>query len=131
MRTEQLQTHSTEELAQACAQQASRDSQVSPEPDPCYELLCRAFADPPDDDAWQAILKQYQRLVRYWLGQHADEDTVQGVFIEILSNLVDRQAIGGSIQGMGMNYCSDIDWSCNISVLPFGNSTPALTKATR
>jgi len=81
MRTEQLQACSTEELAQACAQQASKNSNISPKPDPCYELFCRAFDDPPDDDAWQAILRQYQRLVRYWLGQHADEDTVQEAFV--------------------------------------------------
>lgn len=36
-----------------------------------------------------------------------------------------------SIQGMGMNNSSSSGSAWNISALPFGNSTPALTKETR
>jgi DNA-directed RNA polymerase specialized sigma24 family protein len=72
---------SVDELASACAQQASRDRTSIRELDPCYELFCRALASPPDEDAWRAIVNQYRRLVLHWLGQHANDDTCQEVFI--------------------------------------------------
>lgn len=71
---------STHDLAQACAQQASRPRASAHEPDACFELFCRAFGTPVDDAAWQAILSQYFRLVSFWLGQYANEDAVQEVF---------------------------------------------------
>jgi DNA-directed RNA polymerase specialized sigma24 family protein len=71
---------STEELLQACAQQASRRGASSIKPEPCYELFRRALGEPPDQVAWQAILRQYERLVLYWLGQYGDDDTSQEVF---------------------------------------------------
>ena len=74
-----LDSLSTQDLARACAKQASR--QQASEPDPCYELFRRAFASPPDADAWQAILDQYHRLVLLWLGQYAGDDTTQEVFL--------------------------------------------------
>lgn len=72
---------STEDLARACAQQASRRQAPPCDLAPCYELFCRAFAAPPDSDAWQAIMAQYHKLVSFWLGQYADEDTTQEVFL--------------------------------------------------
>ncbi len=37
--------------------------------------------EPPDDEAWQAILDQYRRLVYHWLGDLASDDAVQEVFL--------------------------------------------------
>ena len=81
MDPKRLDSCSTKDLARACAQQASRRRAPAREPAPCYELFCRAFAPSPDEDAWQAILNQYRRLVSHWLGQHASEDTIQDVFL--------------------------------------------------
>jgi DNA-directed RNA polymerase specialized sigma24 family protein len=78
---EGLDCYSVEDLAHACAQRASWRDAPTPSPDPCYELFRRAFAHVLDNDAWCAILSQYQRLVRHWLGQYASEDTCQDVFI--------------------------------------------------
>ena len=46
----------------------------------CYELFRRAVVER-DDTAWQAVVSIYRRLVLYWLGPHADEDTLQEVFL--------------------------------------------------
>jgi DNA-directed RNA polymerase specialized sigma24 family protein len=81
MEHKHLDSASIKDLARACAQQTSHSRAPVREPDPCYELFRRAFSRPPDDDAWQAILDQYHRLVRLWLGQHASDDTVQEVFL--------------------------------------------------
>ncbi len=78
---DQLDSRSTKDLARACAQQSSRPHASEREPGPCYELLRRAFAHPPDDAAWQAILNQYHKLVFHWLGPHASDDAVQEVFL--------------------------------------------------
>jgi hypothetical protein len=73
--------HTTQELGKLCAQHTSRRGPPTPGLDPCYELFCRAFDDPPDEAAWQAVLKQYQKLILLWLGQHGSQDTCQQVFI--------------------------------------------------
>lgn len=70
------------DLAIACAQQTSRRQIPSfSDADPCYELFRRALAQPPDEEAWQALVTQYSRLVRNWLGDYANDDTCQDVFI--------------------------------------------------
>jgi DNA-directed RNA polymerase specialized sigma24 family protein len=74
---------STSDLAFACAQRRSRASTPGPSPDPCYVLFCRAFGVPPDQEAWQAITRQYSRLVSHWLGQHANDDTLQETFVRL------------------------------------------------
>jgi DNA-directed RNA polymerase specialized sigma24 family protein len=81
------------ELARACARQSSRRRRPADESDPCYELFRRAFASPPDEDAWQAIVNQYGRLVLHWLGQHANDDTCQEVFIRFWKT---QQAAGST-----------------------------------
>jgi DNA-directed RNA polymerase specialized sigma24 family protein len=79
---ERLDSYSVEDLARACAQRSSRSrAPAARGPDPCYELFRRALAHPPDDDAWQSILVQYHRQIRFWLGQYAADDTVQEVFL--------------------------------------------------
>jgi DNA-directed RNA polymerase specialized sigma24 family protein len=80
MHVESLDSCSTQDLAQACAQSAGRQRASLHEPDPCYELFCRALAPLPDQGAWEAILNQYHRLVRLWLGQYAEDDTLQETF---------------------------------------------------
>jgi DNA-directed RNA polymerase specialized sigma24 family protein len=80
MPIEPLDSYSTQDLAQACAEHASRRPAPPCAPDPCYELFRRAFALSPDQEAWRAILNQYHRLVRHWLRQYAEDDTVQEVF---------------------------------------------------
>lgn len=79
-----MQTHwsqtSTSSVARACAEQASRPSSPHGQADPCYELFRRAFCCPVDQDAWAAILVQYQRLIGLWLGRWISEDAVQDVF---------------------------------------------------
>jgi DNA-directed RNA polymerase specialized sigma24 family protein len=80
MDCERLNSYPVEELAQACAEQASRPHASVDDPDPCYELFCCAFASS-NHDAWQAILNQYRKLVSYWLDQHASEDAIQEVFL--------------------------------------------------
>lgn len=81
MDLEQLGSCSIQDLARACAEQTSRRRVPPRDSDPCYELFRRAFAPCSEEDAWQAILDQYQKLVSYWLGQHANEDTIQEVFL--------------------------------------------------
>lgn len=71
---------STRDLARACAQRSSRRRAPLSDPDPCYELFCRACTLPSDEDAWDAIVAQYRRLVLCWLGQYGSDDTVQEVF---------------------------------------------------
>jgi DNA-directed RNA polymerase specialized sigma24 family protein len=80
MPVESLDSCSTQDLAQACAQSASRRRASPHESDPCYELFRRALAPLPDQQAWEAILNQYHRLVRLWLGQYAEDDTLQETF---------------------------------------------------
>jgi DNA-directed RNA polymerase specialized sigma24 family protein len=79
--SQKFDTWSVEEVASACAQQASRASQQSDASSPCYELFRRACELPRDEAAWQALLNQYHRLVRHWLDQHASDDHVQEVFL--------------------------------------------------
>ena len=80
MSIESSDSYSTQDLARACAEQASRRRAPSREPDFCYELFRRALAPLPDQGAWEAILSQYHRLVRLWLGQYAEDDTLQETF---------------------------------------------------
>jgi DNA-directed RNA polymerase specialized sigma24 family protein len=80
MPIEPLDSYSTPDLARACAEQASRRKLPPREPDCCYELFRRALAPLPDQGAWQAILDQYHRLIRLWLGQYAGDDTLQETF---------------------------------------------------
>jgi DNA-directed RNA polymerase specialized sigma24 family protein len=80
-----MHARSIQDLAQDCAQaQASPRSAPPNEEDACYELFRRAFASPSDEDAWQAIVDQYRRLVWHWLGQHASDDTLQDVLLRLL-----------------------------------------------
>lgn len=76
-------SRSIQSLAQACAEQTSRQHTPTRERDPCYELFHRAFASSSDEQAWQVILEQYRRLVWHWLGQYASPDTVQEVFVRV------------------------------------------------
>ncbi len=78
---ESFSAYSIQDLAQACADQTSRRHTPQREVDPCYELFRRAFASPPDQEAWEAILEQYNRLIWLWLGQHASDDACQEVFL--------------------------------------------------
>jgi DNA-directed RNA polymerase specialized sigma24 family protein len=78
---ERLDSLATKDLAMACAQRISYQRTPARAFAPCYELFRRALAPSPDNDAWQAILNQYHRLVLLWLGQYASEDTVQEVFL--------------------------------------------------
>lgn len=56
---------STPDLATRCADAtARRDDDGS-----CYELLRRALVER-HDDAWQAVYRQYERLVRAWVVRH-------------------------------------------------------------
>lgn len=68
------------DLANGCAQQTSRHHTPPRDFDPCYELFLRACASQ-CEDAWQAIIVQYRRLVLYWLGQHSSDDNCQEVFL--------------------------------------------------
>ncbi len=81
MNSHAFSSHSVQELARACARQASRSGDLGPGPSPCYEIFRRALNEPPDDEAWQAILDQYRRLVYHWLGDLASDDAVQEVFL--------------------------------------------------
>ena len=72
---------SVSDLARDCAQLTSRRKKLSCGIDPCYELFRRACALQRDEDAWQAIIVQYGRLVRHWLAQYATDDTCQEVFL--------------------------------------------------
>ncbi len=76
---EPLASLSVEELARTCAEHSSRRVVVLPSLDPCYEIFRRALTPPPDDAAWSALVAQYQRLIRSWLGQYAGDDAVQDV----------------------------------------------------
>jgi RNA polymerase sigma factor (sigma-70 family) len=92
-----LDTHSTQDLARACAEkQARRRRASSRESDPCYELFRRAFAPSPDQQAWQAILEQYERLVQHWLfpcatTQEALKDTTQDTFIRFWQGIKNKK----------------------------------------
>lgn len=79
-KTKQLADLSVGDLASGCAQQTSRRRRTPRTLDPCYELFRRACVLQ-CEDAWQAIIVQYRRLVLYWLGQHGDDDNCQEVFL--------------------------------------------------
>jgi DNA-directed RNA polymerase specialized sigma24 family protein len=81
MNSDQFDVYSIEDLARACAKEASRRGTPARDSSPCYELFRRAFALPPDGSALQVILDQYSRLISHWLGQHNGEDAVQEVFL--------------------------------------------------
>jgi DNA-directed RNA polymerase specialized sigma24 family protein len=68
------------DLARDCAQQTSRRHTPPRELDPCYKLFRQACVSQ-CEDAWQAIIVQYRRLVLYWLGQYGDDDNCQEVFL--------------------------------------------------
>lgn len=76
-----LDDHATKALAQDCADVASRRLSLPKERDPCFQLFVRALADPPNQQAWEAIVSQYYRLVALWLGKQASEDALQEVFL--------------------------------------------------
>jgi DNA-directed RNA polymerase specialized sigma24 family protein len=72
---------STGSVAQACAEQARGVRVSGDQADPCFELFRRAFSCPADQDAWNAILVKYERLIKTWLGGWDSEDAVQDVFL--------------------------------------------------
>lgn len=72
---------STASVAQACAEQTRGMRMSGTRSDPCFELFKRAFCCPADQDAWNAILAKYERLIKTWLGGWDSEDAVQDVFL--------------------------------------------------
>ncbi len=68
------------DLARLCGRHQSREVSRVYAIGHCYELFRRAVVER-DDAAWQAVISIYRRLVLYWLGPHADEDTLQEVFL--------------------------------------------------
>jgi DNA-directed RNA polymerase specialized sigma24 family protein len=78
---DQVNNLSVSDLAHNCARQTSRRENPPRDLDSCYELFRRACAAVRDEDAWEAIIVQYGRLVRYWLGQYGDDDNCQEVFL--------------------------------------------------
>jgi len=72
---------STASIAQACAEQTRGERAEGTRADPCFELFKRAFSRHADQDAWQAILVKYARLIKMWLGGWESEDAVQDVFL--------------------------------------------------
>ncbi|HBY99539.1 MAG TPA: hypothetical protein DEP84_37320, partial [Chloroflexi bacterium] len=55
----------TPELAARCAEVTAQHRDDGS----CYELLRRALAER-HDDAWEAVYRQYERLVRAWVVRH-------------------------------------------------------------
>jgi len=72
---------STASVAQACTEQTRGMRVLGTQADPCFELFKRAFCCPADQDAWNAILFKYERLIKTWLGGWESEDAVQDVFL--------------------------------------------------
>jgi DNA-directed RNA polymerase specialized sigma24 family protein len=86
---------STASVAQACAEQTREERVSGTRADPCFELFKRAFSNPADQDAWQAILAKYERLIKAWLGGWDSEDAVQDVFLRFWRA---QQGAGGTFE---------------------------------
>ena len=66
-------SHEQSDLIRRCAQEMLRFRKQKPyDPWHCYELFRRALVER-DEAAWAAIYKQYQRLVRFWIGTSGDD----------------------------------------------------------
>lgn len=81
MNSDSLKQLSIRDLARMCMERAGHWRTLLPGTAPCYELFRRAFESAQGNEAWEAILNQYRRLVAHWLGQYASEDTIQEVFV--------------------------------------------------
>jgi hypothetical protein len=106
---------SISDLARDCAQQTSCRHTSPRELDPCYELFRRACALQRDEDAWQAIVVQYHRLVLHWLGQYANDDNCQDVFLRFWKGL---QAAGTAFMTRFANTSAVVGFlkSCAVAV---------------
>lgn len=64
------------ELERRCAEEMARYRSSQPHnPRYCYELFRRALAER-DEEAWEAVYNQYERLVRSWLGNAPGDSDV-------------------------------------------------------
>ena len=68
------------DLSRICGRHPSRAVDDVHAAGHCYELFRRAVVER-DEAAWRTVISDYRRLVLYWLGPHADEDTLQEVFL--------------------------------------------------
>lgn len=75
--------------------------------------------------------KHFTRFVEATGAVHVEEIDHQRIQPRYCQMLWIGTPSAASIQGMGMNDASGSGSHCSISASPFGNSTPALTRATR